>query len=127
MKPSGRLVMLLALLVAMVLAVGCASEAAALMTAMEMYPTTVNALAELRRAGLLSEEQVTVIDQWKPVARAAFDECQAACEQGVPDSGAMEQLGRALDVLIRLRHEIEEARDDGKRTGGGRAGPAGPG
>jgi len=54
-------------------ALGCASQRAQLATAADTYATTLNVLADARRAGLIDDQQAAEIERWRVVARAALD------------------------------------------------------
>lgn len=102
-KCAGLLVVMIALSVAATLAVapGCAiSPEAQLLGATDAYATTLNLLADYRRAGLLDDEQAAEIERWRIGARLALDAWQEALEanDSEPET-AIETYNRLMQAL----------------------------
>jgi len=95
-----------------IVALGCASERARLLAATDAYTTTLEVLADARRAGLIDDQAAAEVEQWRVVARAALDAWRLAVETGQPAEGAIQRFNEALRELTRARLSAEGRRGD---------------
>ena len=95
------------------LAYGCTlnapSQGAQLRTAGDAYATTLNVLADYRRAGLIDDEQAAEIELWRAAARAGLDAWRQALDEG---DSAVQSYNRAIGELTRALLMAEKGRRD---------------
>jgi len=90
-----------------VAALGCASQRAQLATAADTYATTLNVLADARRAGLIDDRQAAEIERWRVAARAALDAWRVAVETGAPADSAIQRFNEAMRALTDMMLQAE--------------------
>lgn len=98
-------------IVLVAVACGCAapSQRAQLRTAGDVYATTLNVLADYRRAGLIDAERGAEIEQWRVAARAGLDAWRQALDEG---DSAVQSYNRAIGELTRALLMAEKGRRD---------------
>ena len=97
--------------IALLAALGCASQRAQLATAADTYATTLQVLADARRAGLIDDQAAARIEEWRAVAREALDAWRLADETGAPAEDAIQRFNEAMRVLTRAVIEAERRRE----------------
>jgi len=91
----------------LLLALGCASGRAQLRNAVDAYTTTLNVLAEYRRAGLIDDEQAAEIERWRVAARHALDAWRVAVQEGESEDAPVRAFNEAMRALTDAALEAE--------------------
>jgi len=94
-----------------ILALGCASERSRLLAATDAYATTLEVLADARRAGLIDDQAAAEIERWRVAARAALDAWRSAVETGQPPEGAIQRFNDAMQVLTEAALDAKRRRE----------------
>lgn len=102
----------LGLLLCMVSLTSCGTPAGQLQTATEMYATTLNILADYRRAGALDAEDVAKIEHWRVIARASLDAWRYALQSGSNTETPAEMFNEAMRAITDVILKLEEADAD---------------
>jgi hypothetical protein len=117
-RTAGRTVFLL-VTAACLCAAGCAglqNERLSLSLANRTLGTTMGVLADLRRAGKISDEQADLINEFYPKAEAALDAWREALEADAHPEAAINRFRRALSVLDRILRQSTGCADDADET-----------
>lgn len=89
------------------------SPEADLLVATDAYATTLEVLADCRRAGLIDAEQAAEIEQWRIVAAQALDAWREALETGEEPYDAVAAFNHAVRALWRAQLQAEGRGGDG--------------